>query len=184
MRTHRPFRRTGRPLHWVAGLFLLATATLFAVVQSGSVPATTDHAAFPETPSALTVDNLTIKSEYVAGRYRTCPLYTTNTRRAFCRNFDSPPLAACGHSDDFYLILSDGELHRVNDALIGKNGGFNASYESESTLHLETAWLPTRDCNPIDGPPEVLAMDQKGQIQHFDGDHWHSVGIVASSLAN
>ncbi len=183
MRVHRPHCGTGRPLAWAAGFFLLITGFLPILLDQPTAAVRENVLSAPDSPLALTVDDLTIETNPVGGKYRTCPSHDNESKRAFCRNFNSRPLAACGQGDDFYLILSDGEVHRVNDALIGKNGNFDATFQSDSVMQLAAAWLPANACNPVDGPPEIIAMDYDGRLQHFDGDHWHSVGMLTSNLA-
>jgi hypothetical protein len=106
------------------------------------------------------------------GEHIVCPLRPNAGKQPFCRRFGSPMLDACGTGQTVLIALADGELHRVNNVLIGANGKFDPVFRPQKSLELSTAWLPQRDCERESGLPGVVAVDSDGRIVHFNGRHW------------
>ena len=122
--------------------------------------------------------------------YRVCPWLAEATRQPFCRTFDAPVRAACGHREQVLLLLANGDIHRVNNALIGSDGDFLPAYHPVSPVQLKAAWLPDEDCDPAGGLPEVFAIGSDGGFVHFDGKAWRpldelpEIGIAGQALAD
>jgi hypothetical protein len=118
-----------------------------------------------------------------ANMYRICPIITGMIHQPFCRRFEAPVLGACGLTDDLQLVLANGEIHRVNRALIGVDGGFGPAYRPEHLLNLVKAWIPQEACLPGEGFNHVLAVTASGDLWHFDGADWrrisgHRIGLL------
>jgi hypothetical protein len=110
-----------------------------------------------------------------AGGYSICPRMHDMTRQPFCRAFDAPVLGACGLSDRLQLVLSNGEVHRVNSALIGTNGGFEPAHRPKQPLDLVKAWMPEEICDTSAGLSNIMAVGSSGSLWHFDGQNWQQI---------
>jgi len=110
-----------------------------------------------------------------AGGYSVCPRVNGMNRQPFCRAFAAPVLAVCGLSDKLQLVLSNGEVHRVNSALMGINGGFEPAYRPQQSLELVKAWMPEEICDTSAGLGNILAVAASGGLWHFDGRSWQQI---------
>ena len=105
-------------------------------------------------------------------RKELCPVHSKHRAQPFCRKFSAPLLIACGDSRMIQLVLINGEVHRVDSALVGIKGNFEAEYRPSHQLKLEKAWIPSKYCATKTSPVQVLAVDKSGQLWHFDRVKW------------
>ena len=120
------------------------------------------------------------------GGFRVCPEVKDMNHQPFCRRFSTPVLAACGNAEELQLVLANGEIHRVNRALIGVDGSFEPSHRPDQAMELARVWMPEQSCFPGDGFNHVLAVTASGNLWHFDGKSWrrisgHRVGLLGAS---
>lgn len=106
---------------------------------------------------------------------RVCPVTPGLGQQPFCRTFSATVLAACGSAGDLQLVLANGEVHHVNGALIGIDGGFKPARQPTRALNLVKAWVPRENCNPADGFSDILAVAADGELWHFDDLGWQHV---------
>jgi hypothetical protein len=116
-----------------------------------------------------------------SGVYRLCPRLTGAPRQPFCRKFPAALLAACGEGELITLWLANGEIHRVNHALIRPDGKFDPLFEPPRPRQLREAWLPDQTCDPEVGLPEVFAVGENGLV-HFVDMAWRSLDERPSGL--
>lgn len=112
-----------------------------------------------------------------------CPWIPDAMRQPFCRTFKAPVLGACGDHKTVYLVLANGDIHRVNDALQGKDGHFAAVYANDQALELKSAWLPKRGCEGLEELPRVYAVDVEGDLMQFDGQGWKIMDAASLAVA-
>lgn len=111
----------------------------------------------------------------VANAYRVCPWVPGAETQPFCRHFTAPMLGACERGDEVQLVLANGEIYRVNNALIGSDGGFEPAFRPDTPTFLKAAWLPDTGC-PAEGVlAEVFAIGVQGDLLHFNGAGWRPV---------
>ncbi|MDX1461221.1 MAG: hypothetical protein R3348_09220 [Xanthomonadales bacterium] len=110
-----------------------------------------------------------------SGAYRLCPRLKNVSRQPFCRKFPAALLAACGDGDLITLLLANGEIHRVNDALIRPDGSFEPVFRPHGLHRLRAAWFPDEGCDPRGGLPEMFAAGENG-LMHFVDKAWRSLG--------
>lgn len=110
-----------------------------------------------------------------SGVYRLCPRLRDAAHQPFCRQFPALLLAACGQGDLMTLVLANGEFYRVNNALIGTDGGFEPLFRPMQAIELKSAWLPDGRCNAGGGLPEAFAVNSGGQLVHFDAEAWRAM---------
>lgn len=113
---------------------------------------------------------------------RVCPWIPDAYRQPFCRQFNAPMRGACGNHETIHLVLANGEIHRVNDALLGKDGQFGPIYQPDEPLELKFAWVPEKTCAP-DRIPEVYAVDVSSGLVHFNGRSWQAMDPASSHVA-
>ena len=65
---------------------------------------------------------------YEADSRKVCPQVTDVDRQPFCRTFEAEVLGACGFPEELQLVLANGEVYRVNSALLGAGGSFDAGH--------------------------------------------------------
>lgn len=106
------------------------------------------------------------------GVNRVCPWIPGAEKQPFCRRFEAALRAVCGRGDEFVVVLANGELHRVNSAMIGKDGGFEPAFRPPSPLDLKAVWLPDPACDSRDGLPQAFALQADRSLAHFDGTAW------------
>lgn len=104
-----------------------------------------------------------------------CPHVPGSAHQPFCRAFAADLLGVCGHRNALKLVLANGELHRVDSALIGIDGSFEPAHRPEQPLDLRRAWLPGEECELTEDLPEVVATDRVGQLWLFDGSAWQAI---------
>ena len=134
------------------------------------------------TSHSTVVNDITLYSSNIDGIHQICPQVADAGRQPFCRKFNSPMLDACGNGDMIFLVLANGDIHHVNNALIGIDGGFNAAFHSDQPLQLHSAWMPKQKCGLKSGLPQVLAIDGHGSVMHFDGKTWQPMGAVITAF--
>jgi hypothetical protein len=111
-----------------------------------------------------------------------CPYLPAARLQPFCRHFGSPMVGACGHSDRIHIVLGNGDIHRVNNAVIDAGGTFAPLHTQSAGLQLTDAWFPEQGC-PDDAMPEAFATNAAGGLWHFDGRGWRSVARYAVDRA-
>ena len=104
--------------------------------------------------------------------HRLCPRSPRATQQPFCRRFELPVRGVCGDEHDVYLVLSNGQLHHVNNALIGEDGSFGPAFNPARPLNLRSAWVPGGRCGSGHSLPEVFAIDEGDVLVHFNGRNW------------
>jgi hypothetical protein len=149
----------------LAGL-LLASALAAADEPPANAPA--PRWATPE-------NDLQLSFGRNASTHVVCPHLPGSDHQPFCREFAAGLLSVCGHRNALQLVLANGEVHQVNGALIGIDGGFEPAYRPEQPLDLASAWLPNAECDLTEESPEVVAMDKAGQLWLFDGRAWQAI---------
>lgn len=113
-----------------------------------------------------------------------CPFLPGRATQPFCRRFETPVLTACGRRDRIQIVLASGEIHRVDFAMIGTDGGFDPVFRPRPPLALSSAWIPRRDCDLTGGSANVIAVDRAGELLHFDGEKWQSLELPRISSRN
>jgi hypothetical protein len=112
----------------------------------------------------------------LAGRERdqqlVCPYSQIVIRQPFCRRFTSPMIGACGDHERIIILLANGELHRVNSALMSDDGSFEPTHRPAENLELTTPHFSTQNCHTSDILPEIFALNQESSCFHFDGSGW------------
>lgn len=111
-----------------------------------------------------------------------CPYLPGARLQPFCRHFGSPMVGACGHSDRIHIILGNGDIHLVNNAMIDAGGTFAPLYAQPAGLHLTDAWFPEQGCSD-DALPEAFATNAAGGVWHFDKQAWRPLDGIALRLA-
>ncbi|MDX1571201.1 MAG: hypothetical protein R3200_12015 [Xanthomonadales bacterium] len=104
-----------------------------------------------------------------------CPYLPGKHDQPFCRRFDARFIGACGHSDAINLVLANGDIHRVNNAVLDPEGRFVPVYEQPAPLDLAATWFPDPNCG-VQHAPEVMAVNGGREIWRFDGRGWGAVG--------
>ena len=117
--------------------------------------------------------------------FRICPEVRGVNHQPFCRRFEVPVLGACGLTSDLRLVLANGEIHHVNQALIGVDGDFEPSHRPKQAMELARVWIPQELCFPGDEFINVMAVSAAGSLWHFDGQGWsrisgYRVGLLGS----
>lgn len=107
--------------------------------------------------------------------YRVCPRFLGKTRQPFCRQFSSELINACGNHDRVVLVMANGDIHEVNDALMGLDGDFEPLIHPESPVHVRSAFFAGQGCGSHDRLPEVMAIRPNGEWVHFDGLDWQPI---------
>jgi hypothetical protein len=111
-----------------------------------------------------------------------CPYLPGARTQPFCRQFDSPMVGACGHSDRIHIVLGNGDIHLVNNAVIDAGGTFAPLHTQPAGLQLTDAWFPEQGC-PDDAMPEAFATNAAGGLWHFDRQAWQPLDDIALRLA-
>jgi hypothetical protein len=117
--------------------------------------------------------------------FRICPKVKGSNHQPFCRLFRTRVLGVCGFAEELQLVLANGEVHHVNQALIGVDGSFEPSHRPEQAMELARVWMPEESCFRGDGFNHVLAVTASGKLWHFDGKGWrringHRVGLLGA----
>lgn len=106
------------------------------------------------------------------GKLKVCPRVQGLVHQPFCRTFDAAVLSACGMREELQLVLANGDVHRVNNALLDARGSMEPVYRPDQPLELVEAWMPEEICHPGKGLNDVLAVAASGDLLHFDGQNW------------
>ncbi len=117
------------------------------------------------------------------GEFRLCSWMPGAAVQAFCRRFDAPMRAACGDVDEIFIVLANGDVHRVNSALIGKNGSFDPVYHPPTPMNLTKAWFPNQACDSRYGFPRAFAGETNGRMMNFDGVAWRALDTTSRQRA-
>ncbi len=112
-----------------------------------------------------------------------CPWIPDAIHQPFCRLFKAPMLGACGDHETIHLVLANGEIYRLNDALLGKDGQFGPVYRPDEHLELESASFAGETCLP-DQLPQIYAADTDGGLVRFDGRSWRAVDPASARVAH
>lgn len=128
----------------------------------------------PGPTEVVVIDGLALFASEEGGIYRVCPVDRELAKQPFCRQFTSPMLGACANGDDVFIVLANGDLHHVNNALIGVDGGYEPVFHPDKPLQLVSAWLPNETCLLSKHRfPEVFAVNRENTVLHFAGENWH-----------
>jgi hypothetical protein len=160
-----------------SSLMITLTAFTFA---GNTVPASSG--ADDLISQSTVVKDIALYGSSIEGVHQVCPPVADAGSQPFCRKFNSPMLDACGSEVTIYLVLANGDIHQVNNALIGIDGGFDAAFHSDQPLELHSAWVPKQSCGHKSGLPEVLAIDGLGNVMHFNGERWRQMGVVIAGF--
>ena len=125
--------------------------------------------------AVLVIDQMVLFETRQEGFYRVCPLVPDLKRQPFCRRFESAMLGACKNGGEVFIVLANGELHHVNNALIGVDGGYEPVFRPDEPLQLDSVWLPYKNCRFQAHLPEVFAISQGHSVLHFTGEQWEPV---------
>lgn len=106
------------------------------------------------------------------GKLKICPRVQGLVHQPFCRTFDAAVLSACGMREELQLVLANGDVHRVNNALLDARGSLEPVYRPDRPLELVEAWMPGKICQPDEGLTDVLAVAASGDLWHFNGQNW------------
>lgn len=101
-----------------------------------------------------------------------CPRVHGNTRQPLCRRFGGQVVATCGEDDELLIVLSNGDIHRVNYALLSGDGRFTPLYHQSLDLELVEAWLPISTCNDDAKLPVIFAVSSDRALMQFDTLNW------------
>ena len=104
-----------------------------------------------------------------------CPRIEGRTRQPLCRRFSGQVVAACGEDDGLLIVLSDGDIHRVNYALISDDGRFVPLYHQSQYLKLVDAWLPKSTCISDARLPVIFAVSSESTLMRFDTTNWQNL---------
>lgn len=100
---------------------------------------------------------------------------------AFCRNFLSPMLAACGQSDDIKIITSAGDVHHIENRLADASD-VGPLHDEPSDLSLTAVWVPDLACLPgLIAPQDMFAIRNSNQFWRFDGATWANMNVPVPS---
>jgi hypothetical protein len=106
------------------------------------------------------------------GKLTVCPRVQGLDHQPFCRTFEAAVLSACGKHEELQLVLANGDVHRVNNALLDALGSMEPVHRPDQPLELVEAWMPEEICHPGEGLNDVLAVAVSGDLWHFDGENW------------
>lgn len=109
-----------------------------------------------------------------------CPYLRGKDDQPFCRRFKSRFIGACGHSDDITLVLANGDIHRVNNAVLDPEGRFAPLYRHPATLELTAAWFPEPDCDAA-RTLRVVAVNARRELWAFDGRGWLEMATTTAA---
>jgi hypothetical protein len=112
---------------------------------------------------------------HVDGAYWVCPRIDGRARQPLCRRFSGTVVAICDQGEEILMVLSDGDIHRVDYALIDADGQFKPVYHHSDVLDLVDAWLPGSTCASGDPLPQILALNRDSTLLHFDRRTWRQV---------
>jgi len=113
-----------------------------------------------------------------ADMHRVCPWLQGHRRQPFCRQFNSPMKAACGSSERVLIVLKNGDIHQVNQALIGQGGIFEPVFHPAIPLELESIWIQDSHCESGSSLPDIYALATLGNLLRFDGHSWQEFGLA------
>jgi len=116
--------------------------------------------------------SLSLFAGRIDGKHWICPRIKGGSRQPLCRRFNGEVVAVCSEGQDILIVLSDGDIHQVNYALVGADGRFVPAYHHPDTLELVDAWLPGSDCAVGRVLPEILAVNRDNTLLRFDRTTW------------
>ena len=151
---------------------LLLVGLLLAASLAG---ANSDEATRLGKSWATPENDLALSFEAKESSHVVCPHLPGSTHQPFCRQFAAEPVSVCGHRDAVQLVLTNGEVHRVNSALIGIDGSFEPAFSPDAPLQLQKAWTPNENCHPDHGLADVVAVSVEGDLCHFTGSIWNRI---------
>jgi hypothetical protein len=154
----------------LAGLLLAST-----LATAGELPARESEAGAPAQRWSTPENDLHLSFGRNVSTHVVCPHLPGSDHQPFCREFTADLLSVCGHRAALQLVLANGEVHRVNEALIGIDGSFEPAHRPDQPLDLASAWLPGEECDLAQESPEVVAKDTAGQLWLFDGNAWQVI---------
>ncbi len=109
-----------------------------------------------------------------AGRW-VCPHFPRQGQQPFCRRFPAGLLGACQKEGLLQIVLANGDVYRVDHALLGADGEFAPHHHPLKPMLLRAAWIPADTCETEAGSARVLAVDQEGQLLQFNGTGWQAL---------
>ena len=160
-----------RPAHLLVGLWLSFNLALAEENPSELQPG---H-------WATDTDDLQLSFSRDKDQHVVCPRLRELTHQPFCREFAADLLSVCGHRNALQLVLENGEVHRVDGALIGTDGGFEPAFAPSVKLELIKAWAPNEQCDPNLGLADVIGVSTEGALWHFDGSSWNRISANLNS---
>jgi hypothetical protein len=176
-------RRRARyvPPFTTALLFLATTALLQSSPDNDATPAAdtsssirriSDNEMLMSPLWTSPGQELALFASRVDGGQWICPRIAGGTRQPLCRRFGGEAVAVCGEGSEILIVLSDGDIHQVDYALIGKNGQFMPVYHHPNALELVDAWLPGAACPAGPDLPEILAINRESTLMRFNRTTW------------
>ena len=113
-----------------------------------------------------------------------CPRSTARAQQPFCRRFPARFLDACHKDGRLQIVLTNGDIYRVDRALLATDRKFGRLHHAAKPLDLQSAWIPSSDCSPAPGQAQVYAIDAAGGALHFDGQNWRQINQISALNAS
>ena len=113
-----------------------------------------------------------------------CPRSMARAQQPFCRRFPARFLDACHKDGRLQIVFSNGDIYRVDRALLTTDSKFGRLHHAEKPLDLQSAWIPSSDCSPAPGQAQVYAIDAAGGALHFDGQNWRQINQISALSAS
>lgn len=113
-----------------------------------------------------------------------CPRSTAREQQPFCRHFPARFLDACHKDGRLQIVLTNGDIYRVDRALLATDRKFGRLHHAAKPLDLQSAWIPSSSCSPAPGQAQVYAIDAAGGVLHFDGQNWRQINQIPALSAS
>lgn len=113
-----------------------------------------------------------------------CPRSTAREQQPFCRHFPARFLDACHKDGRLQIVLTNGDIYRVDRALLATDRKFGRLHHAAKPLNLQSAWIPSSTCSPAPGQAQVYAIDAAGGVLHFDGQNWRQINQISALSAS
>ncbi len=107
------------------------------------------------------------------GQFDLCSRVASLQRQPFCRSMPARPLVACGNPDDIIVVLSNGDIYRIDYGLLDPVRGHAPLYRSAQSYEFDRVALSPASCHPLAlVPPRLQAHTVDGRNLYFDGERW------------